>query len=545
MSNVPLSPFTPFAATAASASTRTASSVMTSKPSRTGMSTRGLTASFTAWGLATALTMAPVLHPIHEMGTANAQTVAGELRADKNHIVITARNARVPKLVRLGLDKSLVVDLPAVANDVLVANPGVADAVMRTSKRLYLFGKEVGQTNVFVFDNAGNQIAALEILIERDISGLEETLARLIPNSDIRAEMINDNIVLTGRVSTPSDSTKAQSLAQIFVRGGEQTTNPAQQSLFADTPQSEIVNLLKIDGEDQVMLKVSVVEIQRSVVKQLGISSNFRNDPTNGFGFTTFTNNGADPGIGFGGNLRNVAQSPTRAAASLAFGQNQLQAQIQALESTGVIRTLAEPSLSAISGEPAEFRVGGTFNVPEQADDEGIRYQEKQYGISLQFVPTVLTEGRISLNLKTEVSEPTLQGSTVETPNFALFGMRERVASTTVELPSGGSMAIAGLIQDDLRQNISGFPGLAKIPVLGSLFRSREFHRSESELVVIVTPYLVRPVARAKLANPDEGFQPASEPAGIFMGRVNRVYGTKQGNLPKGRYTGSIGFILK
>ncbi|MEN0041069.1 MAG: type II and III secretion system protein family protein [Pseudomonadota bacterium] len=501
-----------------------------------------LTAKACVWGLTTALTFAPVLHPIHEMGAAKAQTVAGELRADKNHIVITARNARVPKLVRLGLDKSLVVDLPAVANDVLVANPSVADAVMRTSKRLYLFGKEVGQTNVFVFDNGGNQIAALEILIERDISGLEETLARLIPNSDIRAEMINDNIVLTGRVSTPSDSTKAQSLAQIFVRGGEQTTNPAQQSLFADTPQSEIVNLLKIDGEDQVMLKVSVVEIQRSVVKQLGINTLPSNAGGDGFSFTSLE--------GFGGAVKNIDGVRNVGRLAIENGQYSLTSQLKALESTGVIRSLAEPSLSAISGEAAEFKVGGEWNVPEtfEYDDDGrlsIEYERMPYGISLQFVPTVLTEGRISLNLKTEVSEPTLQGSSQLAQDVAIYGVRQRLASTTVELPSGGSMAIAGLVQDDLRQNISGFPGLAKIPVLGTLFRSREFHRSESELVIIVTPYLVRPVARAKLANPDEGFQPASEPAGMFMGRVNRVYGTKQGNLPKGRYTGSIGFILK
>lgn len=538
MSTAPLSTSIPFAATAdctSSVGHRTVSSVMTSKRSRTGIAARRLT----AWGLATALSMAPVLQPILDLGTAQAQTVAGELRADKNHIVITARNARVPKLVRLGLDKSLVVDLPAVANDVLVANPGVADAVMRTSKRLYLFGKEVGQTNVFVFDNAGNQIAALEILIERDISGLEETLARLIPNSDIRAEMINDNIVLTGRVSTPSDSTKAQSLAQIFVRGGEQTTNPAQQSLFADTPQSEIVNLLKIDGEDQVMLKVSVVEIQRSVVKQLGITTSLTNAAEGGFGFSTIA----------GGNVRNIAGAGVRGAANIVSGQNTLDAQLRVLDHTGMIRMLAEPTLTAISGEAAEFRAGGTYQAPQQIerDEDGtsIEYEERQYGVSLQFIPTVLTEGRISLKLKTEVKEPSLHGSTGRSSDAGLFGTRERVASTTVELPSGGSMAIAGLIQDDLRQNISGFPGLSKLPVFGALFRSREFHRAETELVIIVTPYLVRPVARAKLANPDEGFQPASEPAGLFMGRVNRVYGTKQGNLPKGRYTGSIGFILK
>ncbi len=215
------------------------------------------------------------------------------------------------------------------------------------------------------------------------------------------------------------------------------------------------------------------------------------------------------------------------------------------------MRTLAEPSLTAVSGEQAHFRSGGRYNVvrefDENTDDGGRSYrsEETRYGISLSFTPVVLSEGRISLKIRTEVSEPTTRGAT----NFGTFGnspgVRERVADTTVELPSGGSMVIGGLIQDDVRQAVNGHPGLMSIPIFGSLFRSREFLRNETELLVLVTPYLVRPTARSKIARPDEGFQPASDAAGYFMGRVNRVYGTKQGDLPKGRYTGSIGFILK
>ncbi|NKB52815.1 MAG: pilus assembly protein CpaC [Rhizobiaceae bacterium] len=483
-----------------------------------------------------ALIASTIVHPL-TLNSAQAQST------NKNYVQITPENAAVPKMINLGLNKSLVVDLPAEANDVLVANPTVADAVMRTSRRIYLFGKQIGQTNIFVFDGSGKQIAAMEILIERDITGLEASLARLIPQSNIRAEMINDNIVLTGTVATPLDATKAVSLARIFVTGGEQAGNASADpnnlaSLFGEEDQSSIVNLMKIEGQDQVMLKVTIAEVQRLVTKQLGIDTAITNPTSDGFGFS----------IGGG-----VSQQSIRGAAAstlgIGYGLNALQTQMRAMEIAGVVRTLAEPSLTSVSGEEAEFRVGGSWQTPtsfeENEDGLAVTYKERPYGIYLKFTPTVLSEGRISLQMSTEVQEPTPVGSTTQTQRASAWGTRNRRASTTVELPSGGSMAIAGLVQDDVRQAISGFPGLAKLPIVGTLFRSREFQRNESELVIIVTPYLVRPTARKNLAQPDENFHPASESASIFMGRVNRVYGTKQGNLPKGRYTGSIGFILK
>ena len=485
----------------------------------------------------TALVAATIVQPM----TFTAAEAQGE---NKNYIRISPENAAVPKMINLGLNKSLVVDLPAEANDVLVANPSVADAVMRTSRRIYLFGKQIGQTNIFVFDGTGKQIAAMEILIERDITGLEASLSRLIPQSNIRAEMINDNIVLTGTVATPLDATKAVSLARIFVTGGEQASNASTDpnnlgSLFGEEDESSIVNLLKIEGQDQVMLKVTIAEVQRLVTKQLGIETAITNPTTDGFGFSV---------NGFGVSQQSVGGG-LASTFGLGYGLNSLQTQMRAMEIAGVVRTLAEPSLTSVSGEEAEFRVGGSWQTPTsfEQSEEGlsVTYEERPYGIYLKFTPTVLSEGRISLKLSTEVQEPTPVGSTTQTSRVSAWGTRNRRASTTVELPSGGSMAIAGLVQDDVRQAISGFPGMSKIPIIGTLFRSREFQRNESELIIIVTPYLVRPTARKNLAQPDENFHPASESASVFMGRVNRVYGTKQGNLPKGRYTGSIGFILK
>ncbi len=472
-------------------------------------------------------------------GPAHAQGKA------RNHIVIQPGSGQSQKMIRLGLDKSIVVDLPTDAHDILVANPDVADAVTRTSRRLYVFGKEIGQTNVFVFDGSGNQIAALEIIIERDIAGLEDTIARLIPGSEVRAEMINDNIVLTGNVDTPQAAAMAIRLAEIFVSGGEQTAQEqpaATTGLLGGTteaPTSDVVNLLKIAGEDQVHLKVVIAEIQRSVVKQLGINSTFSNDNSDGFGFSVIS--GSSPSfshmIGIGGGAFNFSDT----IGALAGTYN-------ALERNGVMRTLAEPSLTAVSGEKAHFQVGGTYYTPNRVSDDdngvAVEYQEIDYGVALTFTPVVLTAGRISLKIRTEVSEPTSQDVLPLRRDINLLSIRKRMADTTVELPSGGSMVIGGLVQDDVRQAINGHPGLMKVPFFGSLFRSREFVRNESEVVVIVTPYLVRPAARSKLVQPDENFQPASDAAGYFMGRVNRVFGTKQGDLPKGRYTGSIGFIF-
>lgn len=463
---------------------------------------------------------------------------------------ITAGESSRSRSVKLGLNKSLVVELPADAHDILVANPDVADAVTRTARRIYLFGKQIGQTNIFVFDGAGKQILSLELNIERDINGLVGTIERLVPGSDVDVEMINDNLVLTGSVPTPQASAKAAQIAKIFIKGGEATQNNSNANagsnsggisliLGEDRPESSIVNLLQIDGEDQVMLKVTVAEISRSIVKQLGIDTNY-NNTAGGFSFSQL---GDNP----------FALGKIASLSSSVLGLNNLQSTIRALEQSGVMRTLAEPTLTAISGEKATFSVGGEFPVPngKTETEDGVTYsytEFKEYGISLDFTPVVLTPGRISLKIRTAVSEPTSEAS-FNIPrggvgSASVPGIRKRVADTTVELPSGGSMVIAGLVRDDVRQTLAGYPGLSKLPIFGTLFRSKEFQRHELELVIIVTPYLVRPTARRKLARPDDNFAAAADGAGYFMGRINRVYGTTKAKLPKGRYNGTVGFIF-
>ena len=444
--------------------------------------------------------------------------------------------------IKLGLNKSLVLDLPQDASDILVANPSVADAVTRTARRIYLFGKQVGDTNVFVFGANGQQIASLDLSIERDVSGLDAYLKRFVPNSRIHVELINDNVVLTGTVDTPLDASRAAQLAEIFVSGGEATTGQyAQTAAGGDAASgvainnpdnqrrtSKIVNLIQIVGEDQVSLKVTVAEVSRSVMKQLGVKLVGQAD---GIRFDAF-------------NPSQLLQAGTGIG-----GGDALTGTLNAMEQNGVMKTLAEPTLSAVSGEKATFRVGGEFNIVTNvtSSSNGLpipQLSQIDYGIGLEFQPTVLSPGRISLKVRTSVSEPTNQGA-VQSGGQNILSLRKRLADTTVELPSGGSMMIAGLVNDDVRQTYNSVPGISNVPVLGALFRSREFTRDETELVIIVTPYLVKPVARNELAKPDDNFTPASDGAGIFLGRVNRVYGSMHTNLPNGRYHGVVGYIYK
>jgi len=505
-----------------------------------------------AVGVAFCLAFSGVPLHIAPFDLAPAQAVA----ADTSVIRIADGGPGVRKRLQLGLNKALVVDLPADAHDILVADPTMADAVTRTSRRIYLFGKTVGQTNIFVFGAHGEEIVSLDVEIERDISGLQQNLRRFLPESDIKVEIISDNIVLSGTVRTPQDSAQAEKLANAFLKGGEATTrnitaqgNNGDADIFAEDRQtSQIVNLLTIEGEDQVTLKVTVAEVSRQVLKQLGFNGSV-SGPNGSIAF-------ANPS-----NLGNAINTFGLASLGGSIGNTSLATYMNAMEQAGVMRTLAEPSLTAISGQQANFYVGGEFRLPA---DQEVSFDEEtgrpgvtrtvnsvDYGIELNFKPIVLSPGRISLNIETNVSEPTYEGSAVTGNGSSLaiqgntyMSIRKREASTTVELPSGGSIVIAGLVQDNIRQAMSGLPGLSKVPVLGTLFRSKDFMRNETELVIIATPYLVRPVARSEIARPDDNFNPENDAASFFLNRVNKIYGRKE-PVAAGQYHGAVGFIYK
>jgi pilus assembly protein CpaC len=445
---------------------------------------------------------------------------------DGQQVIQVAASDAGSRFVPLGIGKSVVIDLPRDIKDVLVADPKVANAVIRSARRAYIIGSAVGQTNVFFFDNSGQQIIGLDIAVTRNLNGLRAALRQALPNADIRVEGLGEGVVLSGNVTSPIESQTAFDMASRLVDDGR-----------------KVVNGITVHGRDQVMLKVTVAEMQRDVIKQLGINlaGQF------GSGGTMVTFNTDNP---FG--AQGSALSDSRIVPTFGSGSNRVTAVIRAMERAGVIRTLAEPSLTAISGESSSFLAGGEFPVPSGRTCDpttGIcqdQIQYKKFGVGLNFTPVVLGAGRISLRVTTEVSELSTEAS-VQIAGLAIPSLRVRRAETTVEIPSGGALAMAGMIQEQTKQQINGLPGLMQVPVLGTLFKSRDFVNRQTELVVIVTPYVVRAVAQRNLSRPDDGFADASDPESILLGRLNRIYGAakpKTQHAQQNTYRGNYGFIL-
>jgi pilus assembly protein CpaC len=463
----------------------------------------------------TAFTLNPALTPV----VASDYRVAAPIAADGQ------MNAR---FLSLGIGKSVVIDLPRDIKDVLVADPKIANAVVRSSQRAYIIGAAVGQTNIVFFDSAGQQIAAYDIAVKRDLNGVRAALKQALPNSDILIDGVGDGVVLTGTAVSPVEAQQAGDLAARLAGGAD-----------------KVVNSIVVRGRDQVMLKVTVAEVARSIIKQLGID--LTANMTYGTAVVNFNN--VNP---FTANNAPLVPDNTL---KTSFGATpSVQATLRAMESAGVVRTLAEPNLTAISGESATFISGGEFPIPTgvtcQTTTAGAVGQcvqtvsFKKFGISLNFTPVVLTEGRISLRVMTEVSEVSTENAlTGGAGGTTIPSIKTRRAETTLEIPSGGSMAMAGLIQDQTKQAINGMPGLMQLPILGTLFRSRDFVNKQTELMVLVTPYVVRAVAQKDLSRPDDGFVNASDPQADLLGSINRIYGVPGRVEPVRNYRGTYGFI--
>ncbi len=479
----------------------------------------------TAFGAALALTLSAAVQP------AFAQHGNKEVHID------TGGQSAVSKSLILPLDKAAIVDLPLPAADVLVSQPGVVDAVIRSPKRVYLLGLETGQTNAFFFDARGRQILNLEIVVERDMDALSGLLARIMPDSRIEIESISDTVVLRGSAQNATEVANASLLAARFIEDPE-----------------KVVNLISVREPDQVMLKVRIVEMQRQMLRQLGVSTTGTLQ-LNDLAVALSTGGFASGGVF--SETANITQ-PVAGNRNPLGDLVELDAQLQALETNGLIRVLAEPNLTAISGESAKFLAGGEFPIPVGQDDGVVSIEFKEFGVGLGFSPVVLSKGRINLEVQTEVSEVTTDnafflpgatsvdgnGNLITTTGLAIPGLSVRRANTTVELPSGGSLVMAGLLQEDMRQSIEGVPGMKDVPVLGALFRSREYQNSETELVIVVTPYLVEPTHESNLVSPDKGFAPASETESLVMGRMMARYGLAGAGVQEASLQGPMGFIL-
>jgi pilus assembly protein CpaC len=465
---------------------------------------------------AAALTLNPAIAPV--------------LAADAETPVVSASSAKM-RFLSLGIGKSVVIDFPDDVKDVLVADPKIANAVVRSARRAYIIGAAVGQTNVVFFNADGQQVAAYDIAIKRDLNGVRSALRQSTPG--VQIDGVGDGVILTGSVTSPVEAQQAGEIAARLVGGAD-----------------KVVNAIVVRGRDQVMLKVSVSEVRRDIIKQLGIdlsaSMNYGTAVVNFNNSNPFTANG----------LPLVSGNGASAAALGGFGS--VSATMRAMESAGVVKTLAEPNLTAISGESATFIAGGEFPIPAGYSCDPTTHvcttqiTYKKFGISLNFTPVVLSEGRISLRVMTEVSELSHDNaitvsqaiSSSATNSITIPAIRTRRAETTLEIPSGGSMAMAGLIQNQTKQAINGLPGLDQLPVLGQLFRSQDYVNNESELMVMVTPYVVRAVAQNQLSRPDDGFASASDSQSALLGRLNRLYGIAGKVEPVAGYQTDFGFII-
>lgn len=508
-------------------------------------------------------------------------------------------DARVLNLPR---GKSAIIELPVDVRDMLVTNPQVADAVLRNPRRIYVLGVGKGSTDAVFFDAAGRRLLSLAIRVDEDSGLLQDTLRKVLPDARIEVQPVRDSVILTGTVANASDSSKAVLVAQQFVSKPEQ-----------------VVNMLSIAGKDQVMLKVRVVEVQRNIIKQLGVSTsnllndgfktyslgrentfavnggmvggadlcygrnnvrttNYTNnasltnngsvtsgstgsttattstsvsvtDPVTGAVTTTTTSSGNSGSSGSSNSLTGLVSSAASTAYSMATGNN-LNACLQAFERVGLIRTLAEPNLTVVSGEAGKFLAGGEFPVPTGSDENGrVTIEFKPYGVGLGYTPVVMSGGRISLKLSTEVSELSSLGaftvSTGTSSTLVVPGLSVRRAETTVELPSGGALMIAGLLHQQTKENIDSLPGMTSLPILGSLFRSRDYLNGETELVVIITPYIVDPTRPQDQQTPADGLQIAGDMSTVLLGRLNKVVKAPAGANVERTYQGPVGYVIE
>ena len=427
----------------------------------------------------------------------------------------------------LPFSKSTVIELPENVMDVIVSDPDVVEAVVHTSRRTMLIGKGSGQTNVYFYSHDGRELLNVDIRVERDIDGLQSLISKNTIDSNVEVQSFNSNILLTGAVPNAAAADTVEKLARMWLGAGGGG--------------GEIVNLLAIEGKDQVMLKVRIVEMQRSVTKQMGLDLSAIGDLG---GSTVSLVNQVGPSLASGfqanGTFNNTGGGDLTS----------LSGALSALESVGLVRTLAEPTLTAISGETANFLAGGEIPIFSGAsrDDTGqlIRsFEFKPFGVSLGFTPVVLSEGLISLSISTEVSEPTTENAFISDNGESILGIRVRRANTVVEMPAGGSLVIAGLIREETRSTVDGTPGVKDIPGLGALFRGRDTQSTQTEVVIMVTPYLVDSTHPDKLQTPADGFLASNDTESLLLGRLNKVYSQNgQPKLQASSLSGPFGHVV-
>ena len=444
--------------------------------------------------------------------------------------------------LNLSVGRGQLINLSSPISDVFVANEKVADVQVRSATQIYVFAKASGESSVFATSKSGAVVYSANVRAGTNTNSIDTMLKLAMPEATIQSTPMNGLVLLTGTVAGPEDSAEAERLVQAFV--GDDT---------------KVVSRLRTATPLQVNLQVKIAEVSRSLVKELGVNL-LNRDTTGGFLFgvaqgRNFGSIGDVSGAGFPtvpaanffpgaiGNipinpstglpffgrageagtlydLKNLGQGAGKTSIGLAgkFLGLDFASAIDLAETEGLVTTLAQPNLTALSGETASFLAGGEFPIPISQQLGSVTIEYKQYGVSLAFSPTVLGDGRISMRVRPEVSELSTEG-TITLNGFTVPGITTRRAETTVELGSGQSFMIGGLMRNSQTNSIDRAPGLGNVPVLGALFRSTRYRKSETELVIIVTPYLVKPVSANQIALPTDGFKAATDAGRVLLGQ--------------------------
>jgi pilus assembly protein CpaC len=449
-------------------------------------------------------------------------SVSGAAQVPNGYGVGPAPNRTAPSVkpssdLTLSVGTGRMVRLDGAMTDLFVANDAIADVQVRSSNQIYVFGKTPGETTVFATDKGGRTIFSANVRVGTNMGSLDELLRVAMPEAQIRATPVNGLVLLTGTVATPADVEEATRLVQGFVGAGTQ-----------------VISRLKTATPLQVTLKVTIAEVSRTLVKEIGVNLlNSDRDGASGNGFIFGVGQGnagtidrpplgptmIDPSTGLPrtGVKYNFQQG---AGTTLGFAGHllgmDLLSTLKLNEQVGAVHTLAEPNLTALSGETASFLAGGEFPIPTSSGLNGVSVEFKQYGVSLAFTPTVLEGGRISMRVRPEVSELSSAGS-IQLNGFAVPSLTTRRAETTVELGSGQSFMIGGLLKNASGNTTNKAPLLGSLPIIGALFKSNAFNRNETELVIIVTPYLVRPVNANQIALPTDNIRNAGTLERVFL----------------------------
>ncbi len=447
-----------------------------------------------------------------------------------------AQVERVEKLdvsdqVQIEVGKGQVIRLPRPAATVFVADPEIADVQAQSPSIIYLFGRRAGSTSMFAVDENDDLLLRTAVQVDHNLVSLRGAIDHLLPGHSVDVSSVDGSIVLDGKVESPRQAHELRELASRYL--GEDET---------------ILNRTRVGAPTQVHLRVRVAEVSREVIKEFGINwETLFNSGNFTFGFASGRDLISSGGSIFRSPANAGGNAPGIGFGSFNSGSASVSTAIDALAEEGLVTVLAEPNLTALSGETASFLAGGEFPIPVASDDNEIEIEFKEFGISLAFTPTVLGRDRISLRVKPEVSELSDNGA-ITINGLTIPALATRRAETTVELGSGQSFAVGGLLSNDVQNTVSKFPGLGDLPVLGTLFRSQRFQTNETELVILVTPYLVSPVSDPVLATPADGYQAPNDIERILEGRLHHARIKPGRGGPQGpdkqRLVGPIGFVL-